>query len=508
MTKTIADGLAAYRSDADLRAAKMRLGPAMPDRGWLHDYLHAVTPLTDAPPEFHLISGMAALSAAIGNRLFTESWGQNVFPHLWAVLVAPSSFWRKSTSISQAERMLYGASDGGIVYPSDWSREKLISMLAEQPAGFMAQKEFGGFLELLARNYMAGAKEMLTDLYDGPDTYTRALKSEVVKISRPAITLLGATTLNWLESKITDGDLQGGFLARFLFVTASAKASPKGMTPPMAPDVRARLQLFLHDLHEAPETQATFSPDATEALNDWTLGWEEEVGRTHHRSDLSGFAVRLQTYALKFAMLYRLSAVFGTKDVARFHLVDVAAVEQAIAYCRALWTSVAGLIDDDIAITKDARDLRRLKAIIGSGITRSDALKRAKLKARDFDAFLDTLVGSGEIQRVKARASELGIDRLRDTTVEWLAPGVGASSSSNGSLAGHDLAVPVTPSEPEGEPEEGWNPREPEGPDLSSGTLSTSLSPSLSITHPSQHDSLGRRTRAGEAQRDDVEDVL
>lgn len=511
MTKSIAAALAAYASDEDLKAAKMRLGAAMPDDGWLADYLRAVTPLTDAPPEFHLISGLCALSAAVGNRLYTESWGQNVFPHLWAVLVAPSSFWRKSTAISQAERMLRGASEG-IVYPSDFSREKLLKLLSDQPGGMLTLKEFGGFLSMLGRDYMSGTKETLTELYDGPDVYSRALQSGVIEVKRPALTLLGATTLDWLESKITDGDLQGGFLARFLFVTARQKASPKGMTGGIDPATRASLSLYLLRLHELPETEVRFEPEARELLDEWALGWEDEVGRTKHRSDLSGFAVRLQTYALKFAVLYRLSAQHAHGGEA--HVVDEASAAQAIAYCRSLWSSVSGLIDEDIAITKDAKDLRRIRAIIGSGITRSDALRLSKMRKRDFDQILDTLVQGGGVYQYKARSSTVGLERARDTQVTWLSPVApstnGHHSSSLGGPEVPDIAGGWGSEEFQGEPEESDNPREPQDDSLNSSSSSTSTSPvHLSPSHVSRintRDTRGRAKRNADQSTDPVED--
>jgi hypothetical protein len=502
----MAQALATFASDADLRAAKIRMGAALPDDGWLAEYMRAVTPLTDAPPEFHLVAGLCALSTAVGNRLYTESWGQNVFPHLWAVLVAPSSFWRKSTAINQAERMLRAASEGS-VYPTDFSREKLITMLSKQPAGLLAVKEFGGFLAMLSRDYMAGAKETLTELYDGPDVYTRALQKEMVKVERPALTLLGATTLDWLEGKITEGDLQGGFLARFLFVTARTKASPKGMTAPMDSAARARLTSDLHTAFEWPEHEVRFEPDARDMLDAWTLGWEEEVGKTSHRSDLSGFAVRLQTYALKFSILYRVSACVG-RDDRDPSVVDELAVSQAIAYCRLLWTNVTGLIDDKIAITSDAKQLRRILGIIGSGTTRSDALRLAKIKARDFDQYLATLVGSGEVHMVKARRSELGIEGARDTMVQWLAPGPEPSANGHhepsGSLgfpAVPDLGVPSNSLAVTGEPQGSDNSRELEGPGSNVDPLVVSSSP----VHLSPHDSRNRvgggtRARNGNAK--------
>lgn len=431
MTKSQAAALAAYSSNADLRAAKARMGEALPDDGWLHDYLMAVTPLTDAPVEFHLISGLCALSAAIGNTLYVESWGQNVFPHLWAVLVAPSSFWRKSTSINTAESLLRGAAPGALL-PSDFSREKFLRILSEKPAGLLTVKEFGGFLAALGRDYMGGMKENLTELYDGPDVFTRSLQSGEITVSRPAVTILAATTLDWLEARITDGDLSGGFLARFLFVTASTKGSAKGLTQGMEYLDRMRLVDDLRDIAERPGAKVEYAPGVRQMLDDWMQGWEAEVGRTRHRSDLSGFAVRLQTYALKLAMIYRASAVAGD-DGASGAVIDERSARQAIAYCRVLWSNVAGLIDDEIAITREAKDLRRLVSIVGEGTTKSDALKLSKMRVKDFDALVDTLVQSGQLTSDKRRASEVGIERLRDTTIQWLAPV--HRGSSNGRLA-------------------------------------------------------------------------
>ncbi len=425
---TAAAALAAYQSDADLRAARGRLGEALPSEGWLADYLAAVTPLTDAPVEFHLASGLAALAGAVGNRMHVESWGQTVYPHLWAVLVAPSSFWRKSTSINTAEGILRAAVPASAM-PSDFSREKLLTILSENPAGLLTIKEFGGFLAVLGASYMQGTKEVLTDLYDGPDLFTRALRKDVIEIRRPALSILAATTLDWLESRITEGDLRGGFLARFLFVTAKHKASAKGLTGGIDPGAKAKLVSDLAMLGQLPDVaelnerlgHTRLAPGVASLLNDWMAGWEDEVGRTHHRSDLSGFAVRLQTYALKFAMLYRASAVAGS-DPEATREIDEASLRQAIAYCRVLWANVAALIDDDMAVTEAARELRRLRGIVGSGIARSEALRKSKLKVRDFDGYVATLVAGHEIVQERRKPSEIGLERQRDRELEWLAP--------------------------------------------------------------------------------------
>jgi len=417
---TQAAALAAFQAGVDLSVARKRLGDALPAEGWLADYLKAVTPLTDAPVEFNLASGLCALASSIGNSLWYDTWGQTIYPHLWAVLVAPSSFWRKSTAINMAERLLREAEDSRVL-PSDFSREKLLEELAARPVGMLTLKEFGGFLERLSATYMAGTKEMLTDLYDGPERYSRALKTKTYTIERPAVTLLAATTLDWLESKITDGDLRSGFLARFLFVTATGKSSPKGLTGGMDGLARMHLRDALIALTKMTPGAAKLTPEAHEMYDDWMAGWQAEVESVRHASDLTGFAVRLQTYALKLAMSYQASQSLASG--APVEIIETPAMGQAIAYCRHLWANVAALVDEEIAIGRDAKELRRIRRMVGAGVTRSTLLKLAKMPARDFDKYLDTLLQTGEVVRERVLASSLGLERVKDRHLDWYRTG-------------------------------------------------------------------------------------
>lgn len=449
MARTRAQALEAFQVDRDLQEAGDRLGEAMPRTGWLSNYLQAVTPLTDTPVEFSLASGLCAIAAALGNSLWFETWGQRVYPHVWAVLVAPSSFWRKSTAINMAERVLREA-DETRVLPSDFSREKLLEELQARPIGLLTLKEFGGFLATIGRDYMAGTKEMLTELYDGPDRYTRSLKAQTWIVERPAISLLAATTLDWLESRITDGDLRGGFLGRFLFITATTKSSPKGLTGAMDPGRRLWLRDGLIDLTRVQPGPVRLLPPARDRYEAWMDGWESEVTGSHHSTDLTGFAVRLQTYALKVAMLHQASVALT--DEGPVDEIALPAMDAAIAYCRLLWRNVSALVDEEIAIGREAKELRRLRGMVGQGIARSELLRLSKMKARDFDQLLDTLVQSGEVTRRRVRASEVGLARERDKELEWVEPRQGfAYGSRNGSASVPDygsLTVPGTEGEP------------------------------------------------------------
>lgn len=729
-SRTPAQAMAAFELDRDLYAARQRLGEAMPTDGWLGRYLRAVTPLSDVPVEFSLVSGMATLGTALGNSLWIETWGQQIYPHLWAVLVAPSSFWRKSTAINMAERLMHMA-DHTMVLPSDFSKEKLMEELSARAVGMLSIKEFGGFLASMGKDYMcvdaetealtttgwkrhdelqagdvlygvatsgpttllrtapvlavnryqvvdepmvsiegrstsqmmtanhtvvlqnarrrpradelqphdrllqvarwgagfgtygqsgtaadkrrvrgraallgwflaegwiegrsvligqkddrpaleramddsgfawrartprpdglvtyvvetegsawlldqapgkvpdhallqswsrkaltalwdafmagdgyfgkrsdrtggevvirltqnpgsrldfiqalalrlgyrtvatpnndtmsvsisryrsfelsaqsmttvqytgtvwcpttelgtfvarrrgrvfitgnSGTKEMLTDLYDGPLRYTRALKSRTFTIERPSITILGATTLDWLESRVTDGDIRGGFLGRFLFVTAAEKSSDKGLTGGMDGLEQMRLMDALRELRKMEPRQCYLTAPALQLWERWMKRFQAQVEKGPRASDLSGFAVRLQTYALKFSMIHQASlAVDGDEDRPAISPVGEAAMTRSLAYCGYLWANVSRMVGEDIAITREARELRRLREMVpAEGITRSALLRTAHMSARSFDQVMETLMQTGEITTATVTAADLGIERKR-----------------------------------------------------------------------------------------------
>jgi len=127
---------------------------------------------------------------------------------------------RKSTALYQGKRLLrYSVAKA--ILADDFTPEKLASILQDNAAGLLVVSEFTRLLDMLNRDYNAGLRQMLTELYDSPDKWVIERRKEKKRcIENAAISLLGATTLDWLEERVKARDLRGGFLARFLFLPA------------------------------------------------------------------------------------------------------------------------------------------------------------------------------------------------------------------------------------------------------------------------------------------------
>lgn len=431
MTVSIPQALATFSTEQDLRAAHARLGLAMPQTGWLDKYVRTCVSLTDAPVEFHLASGLAAIAAAIGNRTWFVGWGARTFPHVWIVLVAGSSFMRKSTSVGLASDLLVESVPEAL-FPADFSREGFLDELAQQPWGLLVQNEFGEFLAKMQRDFMKGSQQTFTNLYDGRTLRRRTVGGGSKLISAPAVTILSATTIEWLERELTEGDIAGGFIPRFAWVTASVKASDKGRGEEFPTLVRNELVRGLQAIGRRGPAAARFEQDAVDRIDDWRRSFEERAEAETHGVSIKGFGARLTTMAWKFAMLYALSD--AAWEVEEHVTVSGIHAERAVAYADLLYSNVADLVDDDIATTDDQRTFRRILHICaGRGVSWSDLLRHTGMQSPKLRPFVATLVERRQLVSEQVTPAAVGLDRQRQRPLEWLRA-VPRKSSTNGSL--------------------------------------------------------------------------
>ncbi|HEY8648904.1 MAG TPA: DUF3987 domain-containing protein [Candidatus Limnocylindria bacterium] len=368
----------------------------LPARGFLPSYVEHARALTDAPPIYHLAVGLSILGAAAGNRIWTEAWGQKIRPHLWVVLIAPSSYYRKTTAMNIGLGILRQAIPAAVL-PSDFSREKFIEQLGIKPDGVIPIGEFGGFLAVLGRDYMGGLKEQLTDLYDSPELWERTLKSGSVKVSAPAVSMLSGSTMDWLQKRISDGDVRGGFLPRVLFFPATDKPEWRGLVTRRNVEVERELIGTLTQLGGLQQAMA-IETEAREAFDAWLRVHEEE----QVDPGLQGFHSRLETAALKIAMLYQISAdvPLGIMPTG----LHVESMRYGIALADLLWTNIRTLTEGGFGTkTRHGADLERVEELIGhnGGILRRDLLRRTKLRLDELEPIIRTLLEGEVIEKIE-----------------------------------------------------------------------------------------------------------
>lgn len=292
------------------RAADLNIVPDLPENArlspeqmkqaqtvgtWLDDYLRwAGSAANETPLAFHLGAGLYLAAIAVGRRLYIQTpWRQQVFPNLYLMVVAVSTYYRKSAGLSLASEVARLAIPH-MLMPQPGSPENFMSMLGgvlppnfsdipqqdrarlEKGNRYAAQRgllrdELSGLFKSMGRDYMAGLKELIMTLYDCPaylDSNTN--NKGLVVIRDAALSILGAATPAELATALSSADWFNGNLARFALLTPEPdyveRPAPKESQTPT--DLANRLNRLHEKLPEPPLPDALGEKKSSEA---WSL---------------------------------------------------------------------------------------------------------------------------------------------------------------------------------------------------------------------------------------------
>lgn len=295
----------------------------MPPDGFLKDYLNYMLPMTEAPPSFHLFSGLVALATVIGPRVYFTIADEQKYCNLWVVLTGPSGC-KKSTSINKPRRMLASCDFKKYIFPVQITSERLIPMLSENAKehqgtaiGSFFWPEWGATLDQWGKAYAQDTMSIFTSLYDG-GYFSRWLKAEKYEIENSCINLLCGCTLSWLKKTIKQGDISMGFWPRFLFVPTMKRdkylANPPKGDQELKDRIEAQLK-FMRDAFLIEYQQEADFQNVQDAYKSWYDKRNMEADTSASESDFASFMVRISDYALKIAILVETSRKGDWTDI-------------------------------------------------------------------------------------------------------------------------------------------------------------------------------------------------
>jgi hypothetical protein len=368
--------------------------------GALRDYEMLWTPTSDAPRVYHIPCGLVVIATAVENRIYLPFGGDRIYPNLWALILGPSSFFRKTTCISKARKTIgkiYQPHEGdtaaaGPLLPDEFSREALLRRLSERGQGLLTYSEFSGALAAFGRDYMSGTRETLSDLYDAPESYTRLVGEKTFTIKQPCLSILAASQTDWFLEKVKGGDIRGGFLARFSFWPAFNKNRFLAVPPPPDQQLANALVKQLNDIRKL-KGAIEIPPAVQGQYAKWLERHEQSLQGQERAADLSPFWSRLSIMTLKIATLLQVShnqQLCLTAD----------SMERAIALTEFLKGSLRQLFAEEFAFSKDMQDRQRVLRAIQKrpdGVARRDLMRASSLLMRQFDGIIDTLIAEGRV---------------------------------------------------------------------------------------------------------------
>lgn len=271
---------------------------------WLDAYTDLMTYLTGSPAEFNRLAGLLAAATVIQRKACLPMFYGRIYPNLYGCIVAPTTVYHKTSSMGKVRQLLRRAMMDDLLLSELQTAEGLLSELQSRQSGIILRDEIGALFDSGNVKYLRNLKPDLTALYDCAP-YRRRLSALEIKVDKPYLNILGATTPERFYDGVGQMDWADGFLVRWLFVLPEEEPNFDAMTGLLQASHDQRLgelAAHLHNLGRQHDTDFVFTGNAHSLWDSWQ---RRAVKDAYHYGDNLAVAIcaRYATYALKFAMI-------------------------------------------------------------------------------------------------------------------------------------------------------------------------------------------------------------
>jgi len=384
---------------------------------FIDDYREWGVIATDALAQYHEIAAAIILSAILAANIKLDTSYGNMVPNLWGLILGDSTLTRKTTAMRMAMDLLHEVDDEAIL-ATDGSAEGLLTGLSLRPnrASIFYKDEVAGFFHSINRkDYLAGMPETLTQLYDVPQTYTRLLRKETIRISSPVFIFFGGGIKDRVYQEVGEQYILSGFLPRFLVVTGDADLEQIRRTGPATHSTdleRARMITRLADMREAYQRIVTMNiagqeidiPAKTEAFlttEAWELYGDIEMRMVKAASESPYNALALPTFERLSRSMLKLAVLLGAarqEPKVNTIQIELQDVTDASRFVQSWGVHTVDLVmNAGISITQRVMDKVLTTIRRNEGINRGKLMQYYHMTKREADEILGSLEDRGQI---------------------------------------------------------------------------------------------------------------
>jgi len=270
---------------------------------WIKAYL-AYTAESESPEDYHLWTAVSVISGALKRNVFFDMGYFLLYPNMYIVLVGPPGRCKKSTAMRIGRDILKGVPDTKFTADST-TREKLIINLTQAHKDGKSpmtahSTEFATMLTSSGMDMVV----FLTDIFDCPPSWEHDTKSGGKNtIKGPFLTLLGATTPDWISRAMPLDTIGVGLTSRIIFVHQDTPREADAI--PRLTDAQRKLQeLLISDLIAISTLsgQYVLSEEAYPQYNAW---YKARIENPNPSGDprLAGYYERKPMHLLKLAII-------------------------------------------------------------------------------------------------------------------------------------------------------------------------------------------------------------
>lgn len=312
---------------------------------FLNALLKNLKTINNYPDTMILSTILSTLSGIIGARAkVNNTFGIEVYPVIWSIIIAPSSLSAKSTLFKYTKRLILGDLQNElynkfecdsaqykadlkayrdskdetakepeapkikrIVFATDSTPEaKILSLSQNQNGGIIFYDEFKAELE--KSNDNPSYKALKTSMFDG-EIYDKELVNRgSIILKHPCVSEVGLITKQWLLEAIQKNDIASGFLARYL-ISFNERADFKPLEAKELGfceilEFSDTTKAILQNLGFNREAPLVFrlDKDSKSFYKEWFNEYSKNAYDTETDEELTT-SYRLSTYALKIALI-------------------------------------------------------------------------------------------------------------------------------------------------------------------------------------------------------------
>ena len=299
-----------------------------------------------------------------------------------------------------------------VLFPSSFTCEKLLEILGNDRGGVIVSNEIGGFIRKIDDDELIPDFTQFYDVAIPP--YTRETKTQGNNyICDPFISIMGVSTLDWINTSIKDSDTFGGFYPRFLFYVLPESDEMPASLPRFFKNREASINagayeayknILLHldekRVYKLSESASDLYDEIFKIIYDYKKTFDESV---HNKLDL--FLNRWGAYVLKVAIIMQVFLEPAKKEL------TPKAIAAAFYYIHPAIKSTIHLYEGKLGETEFETNCRELYEFIcrtvqraGHPVTKREiySSKCIKgIKSKDYSEIIERLVISGKIKETK-----------------------------------------------------------------------------------------------------------
>ena len=297
------------------QAPELKLPPKTDGRrmgDWLKEWLDHTADL-GVPHNYLLWTGLSTIAAVAQRKIYRATQSYTVYPNLYVWLVGPPGA-RKTTAIRSGRNLLTPLKETGVYLTSD--APSVVGLMKD--FNDIPQKDhqsLNGFIYELSSFFENAPDTMtgfLTAIYDGDADYSKRTRiGDKEHISFPWFNWIGGTTPRWMGDNLGANAVEGGLVARTLYVYSSEIQWDIDPEPEITPAFLNRCDALTRDLAHILTLGGQMAWEGGrggDAYREWATFFRDP-GRMPSVPDnrTQGYFVRKHIHLQKVAMLLSLA---------------------------------------------------------------------------------------------------------------------------------------------------------------------------------------------------------